>query len=548
MFSKLLCIFSLLGRTFASTLPVVDVGYARYQAANITGKDYYTFSNIRYAAPPVGSLRWRAPQPPSTNRSSIIQTSPEGNIVCPQSAPAWYSNASVFLKDYLGPFAPPLDPGPLLLDPSQPTPELDPRTSEDCLVLDVFAPKHLFDNHGHAPVLVWIHGGGYTTGSKDAFFFTPEGLYNVSQPEFVAVSINYRLGALGFLAGSQVKQQGVLNAGLLDQRFALEWVRSHISKFGGDPSRVTIMGESAGGGSVMHQITAYGGARGVPFHQAIPQSATWLPTLAPELQDASTKAFLNYLKVASLDEARQASYNDIVRANLLLIGNASPYPSFPVLPVADGSFIPAPPAKLFESGRYTHGLRILTGHNLDEGLMFTNPITANETLYLQLLHQLFPSATNDAFNELLVQYPATFDGSLPYTSQITRAALTFGDLAFNSAALAIASAKQHAASFAYLFSAYPALHGQDLAYTFYTPESPAAVAVANVSIARAYQKGLASFILTGTPDFGTGPLRQYGEKGNVVVISNSSIVSGVDPALNPRNTWWNQGGLLGKSG
>ncbi|KAH8817775.1 Alpha/Beta hydrolase protein [Flagelloscypha sp. PMI_526] len=464
---------SLLGGVLACTLPVVDVGYARYLAANLTDKDYYTFSNIRYAAPPVGSLRWRAPQPPLINRSSIIQISPERNVICPQSSPAWFNNASIFLKDNLGPFAPQLDAGPLLLDPSQPTPDLDPRTSEDCLVLDVFAPKHLFHHYHHAPVLVWIHGGGYTARSKDAFFFTPEGMYNVSYPGFVAVSINYRLGAFGFLAGSIVKKQGVLNAGLLDQRFALEWVRTHISKFGGDPSRVTIMGESAGGGSVMHQITA--------------------------------RLFLNYLKVKSLDEARRASYNDIIRANLLLIGNASPHSSFPVLPVADGSFIPAPPAKLLASGRYAHGLRIMTGHNLDEGLMFTNPIAADEASYLQSLHELFPSATDYAFRELFAFYPSTFDGSLPYTSQLTP------------------SAKEHAASFAYLFTAYPGLHAQDLPYAFYTPDSPLAGGVANVSIARAYQKGLASFILTGSPDFGTGPLRPYGKKGNTLVISNSTI-------------------------
>ncbi|KAH8817776.1 Alpha/Beta hydrolase protein [Flagelloscypha sp. PMI_526] len=403
MFSKAFYASSLLGGALAATLPVVDVGYARYQAANITGKEYYTFSNIRYAAPPVGNLRWRAPQPPSTNRSNIIQTSPEGNI-------AWYNNASVFLKDHLGPFAPQLNAGPLLLDPSQPTPDLDPRTSEDCLVLDLFAPKHLFDHHGHAPVLVWIHGGGFSTGSKDAFLFTPEGLYNASQSGFVAVSINYRLGAfliVGFLAGSQVEQHGILNPGLLDQRFALEWVRTH------------------------------------------------------------------YAIELGIWRDPWASYEDIIRANLLLIGNASPYPSFPVLPVADGSFIPAPPAELFSSGRYAHGLRILTGHNLDEGLMFTNPIAADETSFLQLLHELFPSATNDAFKELLVHYPSTFDGSLPYTSQITRAALTIGDMTFNSAALATSCAKEHAASFAYFFTAYPAIHAQDLAYAFYTPESPA---------------------------------------------------------------------------
>ncbi|KAH8800585.1 carboxylesterase family protein-like protein [Flagelloscypha sp. PMI_526] len=540
---------SIVGGSLASTLPIVDLGYDLYQAANLTTQNYYTFSNIRYAAPPVGDLRWRAPQEPSVNRSSVIQTAPENKIVCPQAASAWYNNATAFLQSYLGPLAPPFDPGPLLLDPSQPTPPQNPYASEDCLVLDVFAPKQIFNNRkARAPVLVWIHGGGYTFGSKDAFSFTPEGLYNVSQTGFVTVAINYRLGALGFLAGSVVKEQGVVNAGLLDQRFALEWVRTHISKFGGDPSKVTIMGESAGAGSVVHQITAYGGARGVPFAQAVPQSAVWLPNVTPAAQDTTTQAFLGYLKATSLDDARKASYEDIIRANLLLIGNALPYPSFPTVPVPDGSFVPGPPAELFESGKYTHGIRVLTGHNLDEGLLFTNPVAQDDASFIGWMHDLFPSATDDALAELLLQYPSNFNGSLPYTSQITRAALALGDLAFNALAVAVSSAKKHEASFAYFFTAYPALHGQDSSYVFYTPDGPTAAAVPNATVARAFQKGLASFIMTGTPDFNSSPLPPYGSKGNVKVISNSTIESGLDPALNARTAWWNRGGLLGRSG
>ncbi|KAH8825866.1 acetylcholinesterase precursor [Flagelloscypha sp. PMI_526] len=550
MFSRLLFVSSLLARIAATALPVVDVGYARYQAANITDKSYYTFSNIRYAAPPVDNLRWREPQSPystsKVNRTMVIPASPDYNVICPQSAPAWYKDSGAFLKDYLGPFALNFDPGPLLLDPSQPTPEQDPRTSEDCLFLDVFAPKKSFDRKGSVPVLVWIHGGGYTGGSKDAWGFTPEGLYNVSDSGFVAVSINYRLGAFGFLSGSTVKKQGVLNAGLLDQRFALQWVQEHIHKFGGDPSQVTIMGESAGGGSVVHHITAYGGSRSAPFIRAIPQSASYFPTFTTEIQNANTKAFLGYLNVTTLDKARNASSIDVIRANLLLVGNASPYPSYPIAPVPDDAFIPGPPAKLLASGQYTRGLRVLTGHNFDEGLLLTNPIAKDYASYVQWIRSLFPSATTSALNELLVHYPSTFDGSLPYTSQITRAALTIGDITFNGLANAIASAKDHEASFAYIFNTYPSLHTVDLPYSFYTPESPGASAVANVTIAREFQKGLASFIITGTPHFGgvKKPLEAYGAKGNVLFFSNSTITHGVDPALNSRTAWWNKGGLL----
>jgi len=84
--------------------------------------------------------------------------------------------------------------------------------------------------------------------------------------------MNYRVGAFGFLAGPTLQSNGTANSGLYDQRLALDWVQQHIAKFGGDPNRVTILGESAGGGSVFHQITAFGELRPVPFQQAIPQS------------------------------------------------------------------------------------------------------------------------------------------------------------------------------------------------------------------------------------------------------------------------------------
>jgi carboxylesterase type B len=101
------------------------------------------------------------------------------------------------LKVYLGPDDMiNLDPGVLLLDPSEPTPDIDPRTSEDCLFLDVYTPKYLLDEKqkDKVPVMVWIHGGGYTAGSKTDFAFAPDGFYNVSDGKFILVSMNYRLG------------------------------------------------------------------------------------------------------------------------------------------------------------------------------------------------------------------------------------------------------------------------------------------------------------------------------------------------------------------
>lgn len=153
---------------------------------------------------------------------------------------------------------------PAEIQTTQPAPhQPDPRISEDCLQLDVVVPKTVWDERNSssdAPVLVWIHGGGYVAGSKDAAG-RPVGLIknsarDSSQKPLIFVALNYRLGAFGFSSGTKfIDQGGVPNAGLLDQRLALNWVQQNIHLFGGNKDKVTVMGESAGGGSIEFHIT-----------------------------------------------------------------------------------------------------------------------------------------------------------------------------------------------------------------------------------------------------------------------------------------------------
>jgi carboxylesterase type B len=201
-------------------------------------------------------LRFRAPAPPEVNRRSI-QT---GSVttICPQANPAWIIEQEAFIVDFLTnrPFNGTIDSFPN----SGPIGAEDPRTSEDCLFLDLLVPQKVFDSaqkgRGRSkgvPVLLWIYGGGYTAGSKSSFNGAP--FLTTSNNEVIFIAINYRLGAFGWLSGPSFQADGTSNAGLWDQRFALEWVQKYIHLFGGDKDRVTIFGESAGGGSVMHQIT-----------------------------------------------------------------------------------------------------------------------------------------------------------------------------------------------------------------------------------------------------------------------------------------------------
>lgn len=153
----------------SSNLPIVDLGY-ELQQATVHNSSGYLFKNIRYAAPPTGENRFRAPQPPAVNRS-VVQTGTQERI-CPQADPAWLVIAEAYIPLYLA--------GQTVFNESEfssatssatsAIPVQDPATNEDCLFLDVVVPEAIFDNAGKgygAPVLVWIYGGGYTAGSKD---------------------------------------------------------------------------------------------------------------------------------------------------------------------------------------------------------------------------------------------------------------------------------------------------------------------------------------------------------------------------------------------
>ncbi|KAJ7455518.1 Alpha/Beta hydrolase protein [Mycena latifolia] len=351
----------------AQSAPIVDLGYAQYQGS-VSASNISHFLGIRYAAAPLGDLRFRAPQPPG-NVTGVQQATTQPNQ-CFQAAGG-----------------------------SSPTNPFETRaaqvvSAEDCLFLNVYHPS---DAAGtpveNLPVLVWIHGGGYLAGAANAY--NGEDVINLSNRGIVIVLLQYRLGLFGFLAGEEVKKNGALNAGLLDQDFALRWVNKHIAKFGGDPSRVTIWGQSAGAGSVLQQIVANNGKTEPQLFRAAITSSTFFPSQynyndrIPELLFSQVVAQTNCTPVADVMAClRSADANTLQAANTQ-INLSGFFRIFLFVPVVDGSFITQRPTlSLLE--RKVNGEVLLSVTNPFEGNNFVDQHTGATANATQYALNLFP--------------------------------------------------------------------------------------------------------------------------------------------------------------
>ena len=419
-------------------------------------------------------MRFRAPLPP-TGRNTTVDNGSVGRI-CPQASPAWELIAEVFDTDYLEgkPYNGSASSSTSSGGAAPSLPPQDPRTTEDCLFLDVVVPQTIFqgasqttnDTSG-APVLVWIYGGGYTAGEKSAY--NAAGLIKASQATntdgIIFVSLNYRLGAFGWISGPTLQSDGVANAGLYDQRLALQWVQDNIHLFGGDPNRVTVIGESAGGGSIMHQITAFGGLKGpAPFQQAVLQSGAFQNVVSNLQEETTAQTFLALLNVSTIEEARQLPSEALITANIIQVANSS-YGDFTYGPVVDGLFAPAIPGKLLLQGSYDHDLTLMLGHNADEGLLFTNPAIQNDTSFNEYILQAFPTINPSVASYIEnVLYPPNMPGVLGttgYSDETGRVVLVLSESTFTCNTFYLDKAFNNQ-TYAYQFSVPPGLHGEDV--------------------------------------------------------------------------------------
>ncbi|CAZ86417.1 unnamed protein product [Tuber melanosporum] len=485
------------GSCATSSLPIVDLGYVKQQATSYNKTyDFYHFRNIRYAAPPLGNLRFRKPQPPLPQTGIQNGDIPLLKSVCHQNPLSFLS----FLPDRFG-----ADFG-----------------VEDCLYLDVYVPASV--NPGDdVPVLTWVYGGGYAIGSKE-MWGDPARLIQSADKPIIYVSMNYRIGAFGWLSPPKAADIDA-NIGLHDVLAAMEWVKKYISKFGGNKDKVTAMGESAGGGIIMHAITGYGGkGNKLPFQQAIIQSAGFDPkrTNYPD-RNAQYDEFKKNANCATLECLRGAPTEVLLKANRDTIKKLETGEIGSFGPAVDKDLVPDIPIRLLAQGKYHHELRSLisSGVGFESGLFFPTPDNITEGAFNRTLNTIYPLAPENLKKRALALYPYKGPG-IPEWARVTA---FWGDIIFNCNQVWLA--KSFHKSYRYVFNLPPAYHGQDVAYTFYT--GPDAM-IANETTAIIHQEYITDYVTRGEPGCEKGAcFPRYGDGKNTLRMNLSEIRVVRDP-------------------
>ncbi len=383
------------------------------------------YRGIPFAAPPVGNLRWRAPQP-AAKWEGVRQTTKFG--------PASVQGG---------------------------------KGSEDCLYLNVWTPAKIAGNR--IPVLVWIYGGGFSAGATADPNYSGEQL---AKKGVVFVSIAYRVGPLGFLAHPELSAETTNhvsgNYGLLDQIAGLQWVKRNIAAFDGNPEKVTIFGESAGGISVS-MLCASPLAKGL-FEGAISQSGGSFGPPRPTTYPGENMKGLADAERAGEDYVRRAGASSISELRKLAPDKLpGGWDSGSAWPIIDGWVIPGDQHDLYEAGKY-NDVPVLIGYNSDEGASFWPPKTPEA--YIDGVKKRYGK-----FADALIKAYPVGSNSVPKTARDLMRDATFGWHTWSWARLQSETGKSRV--FYYYFDQHPeteagSWHGMDVSYVFHhlNPNDP----------------------------------------------------------------------------
>ncbi len=425
--------------------------------------DLTIFKGIPFAAPPVGDLRWKAPQPVEKW---------EGIKMTTEYAPAAFQGGN---------------------PPS--------GKSEDCLYLNVWTPAK--SPKDKIPVMVWIYGGGFSFGS------TAEPVSDgakLAQKGVVLVSIAYRVNQLGFLAHPELSAENPNhvsgNYGLLDQIAGLQWVKKNIAAFGGDPDKVTIFGESAGGISVS-MLCASPLAKGL-FHGAISQSGgsfgpTRKTTYPGENMKTLAVAEEEGVAYAEMSGAKSIAELRNIPAEKLQLGMGVGGG----WPIVDGYVIPDNQLRLYEAGKF-NDIPVLVGYNSDEGASFT--MIRDPSQFVQSVKERYGKYADT----LLKVYPVA-ETSIPKTARDLARDAAFGWHTWSWASLQSKNGKSKA--YLYYFDQHPQYpegsplygygspHAQDVSYVFmnFNPDDPN-IKQSDIQLSEAMGTYWTNFVKNGNPN------------------------------------------------
>ncbi|KIK66281.1 hypothetical protein GYMLUDRAFT_157517 [Collybiopsis luxurians FD-317 M1] len=354
-----------------------------------------SFKGVRFAEPPVGNLRWKAPVFPPTTQLGTVNASSFGNACIPVPQ-------STVVKG----------------------------TSEDCLFVNVYVPADA-TSASNLPVMVWFHGGGFQTGNSQGNAIPL--MQSAPSPGMIFVSFEYRLGQFGFLSGTSFANAGgALNAGLLDQRAGLQWIQRYITNFGGDPEKVTIWGQSAGAGSTLFHLIANGGDNEGLFHASMGDSTplTFMPSCESDYVDAILAQFASFAGCSSSSNVMSClsgkDSNTLASAGTKLLSNRTST-LFPFEPCLDGTFLATRPVEALQSGKFSK-VPVLVGSNTNEGAHWSadlpNPAAntsepdATETTVFNFLAGQWPTLTQESFAKAVELYPlSNYDNSFSRQGQ-----------------------------------------------------------------------------------------------------------------------------------
>ncbi|XMA10189.1 hypothetical protein WAI453_002980 [Rhynchosporium graminicola] len=348
--SAVLAVQAVFAVNITQTIPVAKTLNGSYHGVHIEPLNQDLFLGIPFAEPPVKDLRFANPR--------SLNITWQGSLPATNYAPRCVGYGSV-QQGY--------------------------QQNEDCLYLNLVRPAG-YENES-LPLLVWIHGGGFSEGGGSDMRFNLSFIVNnsvsIGKP-IMAASVAFRLGPFGFMSGDKVAEEGSSNAGLKDQRLGLHWLKENIAGFGGDPEKITLWGQSSGAASVGRQLFAFNGRNDNLFRAAIMMCGTAIFSGPDRSTEYYQPRFDSLVKATGCEEHANtlACIRQLPYAVLNNILNTTSFIS-EWFPIVDGDFTARHGSEQMADGSFVH-VPIITGTNSDEGTSFAQPSNSSEAIISQI--------------------------------------------------------------------------------------------------------------------------------------------------------------------